>query len=246
MEPFISEYDTMIVSSEIYKHSSIQIPQKIIYPSIDPLSPKNRELSDETIQKYLEKNRIPTDRPIIAQVSRFDPWKDPEGVLKVFERVKEQVDCRLIFVYNMAGDDPEGIRIYERMKEAAKFYLERGDVLFVRGDDPILVNVIQRVSDVILQKSTREGFGLVVTEALWKKTPVVASNIGGIPAQVIDGETGFLVEPDDINSCAEKVVMLLEDKNLSKEIGQKAKEHVRENFLITRHILDYINLFLSL
>ncbi len=246
MEPFISEYDTMIVSSEIYKHSSIQIPQKIIYPSIDPLSPKNRELSDETIQKYLEKNRIPTDRPIIAQVSRFDPWKDPEGVLKVFERVKEMVDCRLIFVYNMAGDDPEGIRIYERMKEAAKFYLERGDVLFVRGDDPILVNVIQRVSDVILQKSTREGFGLVVTEALWKKTPVVASNIGGIPAQVIDGETGFLVEPDDINSCAEKVVMLLEDKNLSKEIGQKAKEHVRENFLITRHILDYINLFLSL
>lgn len=246
MEPFISEYDTMIVSSEIYKHSSIQIPQKIICPSIDPLSPKNRELSDETIRKYLEKNRIPTDRPIIAQVSRFDPWKDPEGVLKVFERVKEQVDCRLIFVYNMAGDDPEGIRIYERMKEAAKFYLERGDVLFVRGDDPILVNVVQRASDVILQKSTREGFGLVVTEALWKKTPVVASNIGGIPAQVIDGETGFLVEPDDINSCAEKVVMLLEDKNLSKEIGQKAKEHVRENFLITRHILDYINLFLSL
>ncbi len=156
------------------------------------------------------------------------------------------MDCRLIFVYNLAGDDPEGIRIYERMETIAQPYLERKEVLFIRGDDPVLVNVMQRVSDVVLQKSTREGFGLVVTEALWKQTPVVASEVGGIPNQVIDGETGFLVKPFDIDGCAEKVVMLLEDKELSQEIGARAREHVRNNFLVTRHLLDYLNLFIGL
>lgn len=246
MEPFISEYEMMIISSEIYKHPAIRIPQKIISPSIDPLSPKNKELSAETIRKYLDEHRIPTDKPLVTQVSRFDPWKDPEGVLRVFEQVKQQVDCRLVYVYNMAGDDPEGIRIYERMAKAANSYLEQGDILFVRGDDPILVNVMQRASDVILQKSTREGFGLVVTEALWKQTPVVASNVGGIPTQIIDGKTGFLVDPNDIDGCAEKVTMLLEDKDLAKEIGVRAREYVREHFLITRHLLDYLNLLVNL
>jgi trehalose synthase len=204
------------------------------------------DLPDQVIEDYLTQHKIPTDKPIITQVSRFDPWKDPEGVLKVFERVKEQVDCRLIFVYNMASDDPEGARILAQMTEVAKDFLARGDVLFVRGDDPILVNVMQRISDIVIQKSTREGFGLVITEAMWKGTPVVASNVGGIPTQMVDGVTGYLLEPHDYDGFAEKIIVLLEDKSLAQKLGQQAKEHVRDHFLITGHLLDYIDLILSL
>ena len=146
----------------------------------------------------------------------------------------------------MASDDPEGVKIYNQMLETAKDHLDRGDVLFVRGDDPILVNVMQRISDVVIQKSTREGFGLVITEALWKGTPVVASNVGGIPTQMVDGETGYLLEPLDFDGFAEKIVALMEDEDLRKKLGDQAKEHVRENFLVTRHLLDYLNLILSL
>jgi len=177
-------------------------------------------------------------------VSRFDPWKDPQGVLKVFHRVRQQVDCRLSFVYNMASDDPEGEKIYAQMQGAAKEELASGEVLFVRGDDPILVNVMQRVSDVVIQKSTREGFGLVITEAMWKGTPVVASNVGGIPTQIIDGETGFLLDPLDYDGFAERIVQLLEDRALAEQIGAQAREHVRRHFLVTRHLLDYLELFL--
>jgi trehalose synthase len=186
------------------------------------------------------------DKPFFTQVSRFDPWKDPEGVLKVYDRVREQVDCRLVFVYNMASDDPEGVKIYNQMLKTAKAHLDRGDVLFVRGDDPILVNVMQRVSDVVIQKSTREGFGLVITEALWKGTPVVASNVGGIPTQMVDGETGYLLAPLDFDGFAEKIIALMQDEGLRTKLGAQAKEHVRENFLITCHLLDYLNLILSL
>jgi trehalose synthase len=146
----------------------------------------------------------------------------------------------------MAGDDPEGARILEQMTEVAKDFLARGDVLFVRGDDPILVNVMQRISDIVIQKSTREGFGLVITEAMWKGTPVVASNVGGIPTQMVDGVTGYLLEPHDYDGFAEKIVALFEDKSLAQELGRQAKEHVRSNFLITGHLLDYIDLILSL
>ena len=246
MEPYVIEYDRMIVSSEIYKVPDLEIQQDIISPSIDPLSPKNMDLPDQVIEDYLTKYQIPTDKPIITQVSRFDPWKDPEGVLKVYERVKEQIDCRLIFVYNMASDDPEGVKILTKMTEVAKDFLDRGDVLFVRGDDPILVNVMQRISDVVIQKSTREGFGLVITEAMWKGTPVVASNVGGIPTQMVDGVTGYLLEPHDYDGFAEKIRALLEDKSLAQELGRQAKEHVRGHFLITGHLLDYIDLILSL
>ncbi len=246
MEPYIIEYDRMIVSSEIYKVPDLEIQQDIISPSIDPLSPKNMDLPDQVIEDYLTRYQIPTDKPIITQVSRFDPWKDPEGVLKVFERVKEQIDCRLIFVYNMASDDPEGVKILGKMTEVARDFLDRGEVLFVRGDDPILVNVMQRISDIVIQKSTREGFGLVITEAMWKGTPVVASNVGGIPTQMVDGVTGYLLEPHDYDGFAEKIIALLEDKSLAQELGQQAKEHVRDHFLITGHLLDYIDLILSL
>lgn len=242
MEPYIKQYDRMVVSSEIYKVPSLELPQDIISPSIDPLSPKNMDLDQETIDFYLSEYQIPTDKPLITQVSRFDPWKDPEGVLEVFNRVKNQVDCRLVFVYNMASDDPEGVKILSQMLEAAKEGLDSGEVLFVRGDDPVLVNVLQKVSDVVIQKSTREGFGLVITEAMWKGTPVVASDVGGIPTQMVDGETGYLLDPHDYDGFAEKIVMLLKDRTLAEQLGYQAKEHVRQNFLITRHLLDYLKL----
>ncbi len=242
MAQYVVEYDKMIVSAEAYKRSDLQLEQQIMAPSIDPLSYKNMDLSQNTIDDYLKRENIPTDKPIITQVSRFDPWKDPEGVLRVWEEVRKEVDCRLVFCYNMAGDDPEGVRICEKMAAVVKQHMENGDVLFIRGDDPILVNVLQRYSSVVLQKSIREGFALVVTEALWKGAPVVASNVGGIPTQIKDGETGFLVDPHDISGCAAKVVQLLQDKDLAAEIGSNAREYVRENFLITRHLLDYLNL----
>jgi trehalose synthase len=246
MEPYIRQYDRMVVSSEIYKVDKLPLQQDIISPSIDPLSPKNMELNEVEIQDYLHQYQIPMDKPFFTQVSRFDPWKDPEGVLKVYDRVRQQVDCRLVFVYNMASDDPEGVKIYNQMLEKAKAHLDRGDVLFVRGDDPLLVNVMQRVSNVVIQKSTREGFGLVITEALWKGTPVVASNVGGIPTQMVDGETGYLLDPLDYDGFAEKIVTLMEDENLRKKLGGLAKEHVRQNFLVSRHLLDYLNLILGL
>jgi trehalose synthase len=163
-------------------------------------------------------------------------------VLKVFDLVKKEVDCRLIFVYNMASDDPEGVKILSKMLEAAKEGLDSGEVLFVRGDDPVLVNVMQRVSDVVIQKSTREGFGLVITEAMWKGTPVIASKVGGIPTQMVDGVTGYLLDPLDYDGFAEKIVELLKDRTLAAQLGSQAKEHVRQNFLVTRHLLDYLKL----
>lgn len=245
IKPFILRYDLMIISSERYRKDDLPLEQKIIHPSIDPLSPKNMDLSSGTISKILTKFSIPTDKPLITQVSRFDPWKDPEGVLQVYELVREKVDCRLVFCYNMAPDDPEGIIIYRKMERKARKHIKNGDVLFILGDNQILVNVLQRMSAVVLQKSTREGFGLTVAEALWKGTPVVASNIGGIPEQLINNKTGFLVDPYDYKKCAQKVITLLKDKKLAENMGKKGKEFIRKNFLITRHLSDYLLLFID-
>lgn len=246
IKPFILRYDLVIISSKRFKKDDLFLDQRVIHPSIDPLSPKNMDISDDTISKIFRKFGIPTDKPLITQVSRFDPWKDPEGVLRVFEIVKEKVDCRLLYCYNMAPDDPEGIVMYNKIEKKARKYLERGDVLFVLGDNQILVNALQRKSSVILQKSTREGFGLTVAEAQWKGTPVVASRIGGIPEQIVNNKTGFLVAPHDIDGCAEKVVTFLKDKKLAKEMGQKGKEFIKNNFLITRHITDYLTLLIDI
>lgn len=245
IKPFILRYDMMIISSRRFRKKDLFLDQRIIHPSIDPLSPKNMDISDDTISKIFKKFNIPTDKPLITQISRFDPWKDPEGVLRVFELVKEKIDCRLAFCYNMAPDDPEGIIVYNKMAKKARKHLERGDVLFVLGDNQILVNTLQRKSSVILQKSIREGFGLTVSEAQWKGTPVVASNIGGIPEQIVDNKTGFLVDPHDISGCAEKVITLLKDRKLAKEMGAKGKEYVKKNFLITRHLEDYLTLVID-
>ncbi len=246
MAPYMEQYARMIVSSESYKRPDLSVPQQIISPSIDPLSPKNSDLSEEEAAAILRRYEVPTDKPFITQVSRFDPWKDPEGVLAVWERVRTQADVRMIFVYAMASDDPEGARIYNHMAEVAADHLESGDVIFVKGEDPLLVNAIQSTAEVVLQKSTREGFGLVITEAMWKGSPVVASNVGGIPTQIVDGESGFLVDPHDLDEVAETVLRLLEDGTLADEIGAGARERVRERFLITRHMLDYLDLMLDL
>jgi trehalose synthase len=242
IKPFILRYDLMIISSKRFKKDDLVIDQRVIHPSIDPLSLKNMEISDDTISKIFKKFNIPTDKPLITQVSRFDPWKDPEGALKVFEIVKEKMDCRLVYCYNMAPDDPEGIVMYSKIEKKARKYLERGDVLFVLGDNQILVNALQRKSSVILQKSTREGFGLSVAEAQWKETPVVASKVGGIPEQIVNNKTGFLVDPYDLAGCADSVVTVLKDRKLSREMGKQGKDFVRKNFLITRHLLDYLTL----
>lgn len=245
LEGFILRYDAMIISDEKYR-KDIPIEQRVIYPTIDPLSPKNKELAPKVIAKYLKKFGIPNDKPIILQVSRFDKWKDPKGVIEVFELVKEEVDCRLVLCGNMATDDPEGALIYDEVKEKAKKWMEKGDIILITYDNNILVNALQRRSAVVVQKSIREGFGLAVTEALWKEKPVVASNVGGIPLQIKDGESGFLVEPRDTEGFAERILKILKDPELAKGLGKKGKETVRKNFLITRALIDYLDLLCDL
>ena len=235
-------YDLVVFSSEKYKKRDLPVEQIIIPPAIDPLSLKNRDLSEKDILKYIKKAGIPTDKPVITQVARMDPWKDPEGVLDVYNVVREKVDCRLIYCYNMASDDPQGMEIYSAIYRKAKDLVDKGDVIFVQGNNDILVNAVQRFSDVIIQKSIREGFSLTVTEALWKGKAVVASNIGGIPTQIKDGKNGFLVDPNDIKECADKIVKLLKDPSLAEDMGKKAIEGVRKNFLTTRLLLDYLNM----
>ncbi|MCD6277908.1 glycosyltransferase [candidate division WOR-3 bacterium] len=246
LKGFIIKYDMAIVSNKNYLKKDLPVEQKVVYPAIDPLSPKNMEITPALKNKILRKFKIPTDKPIITQISRFDKWKDPEGVIEVFKRVKEKVDARLILCGSMAADDPEGNIIYERVKKKANSLIKSGDVLLITRESSILINVLQRISSVIIQKSKKEGFGLVITEALWKGSPVVASNIGGIPLQVIDGETGFLLQPDDLDGFAEKIILLLRDRKLAEHMGQKGKEHVRKNFLITRLLIDYLDIIASL
>lgn len=242
LKGFLLRYDMVILSNEKYKKEDLPVEQRIIYPSIDPLSLKNKKLSEGDILKYVQKAGIPTDKPVITQVSRMDQWKDPEGLLDVFNLVKEKVDCRLVYCYDLALDDPEGMEIYSRVQRKANRLTEKGDVLFVVGNSEILVNAIQRFSTVVVQNSIREGFCLAVTEALWKEKPVVATNVGGIPLQVKDGQNGFLVEPHDTKSCADRLIQVLQNPDLAKQMGRKGKEIVRDNFLMTRSLLDYLDL----
>jgi trehalose synthase len=243
---YLLRYDIVVISSEKYRKADLPIRQKVIHPAIDHLSHKNREMDDAEMQKIINDAGIPTDKPIITQVSRMDPWKDPEGVLRVYEKVRQKVDCRLLFCYNLATDDPEGVSVYERVYQHAKDLSDNGDVIFVMGNNALLVNAIQRISAVILQKSLREGFCLTVTEAMWKGRPVVASTAGGIPEQITDGENGYLIEPTDIDGCADRIVELLKNPTLADTFGTNARETVRNRFLTTRLILDYIDLMIEL
>ena len=243
LKSFILRYDMVVISSPKYRREDLPVFQRVIYPAIDPMSPKNMELSDKTIDKYMSKFGIPTDKPLITQISRFDKWKEPGGVLDIFDIVRRKVDCRLVLCGSMASDDPEGGQIYERVRRKANSLIKSGDVILVTSENNILVNVLQHSSAVIVQKSAKEGFGLTVTEALWKAKPVVASNVGGIPHQIADGETGFLFSPGDNQGFADCITELLEKPELGEEIGKKAKEFVRERFLVTRLLSDYLDLF---
>lgn len=246
LKGFLLKYDQIVVSSEKYFKDDLPVEQRLMLPAINPLTLKNKQLDDKTILKYVKKAGIPTDRPIITQVSRLDPWKDPEGVLEVFRRVKDKIDCRLVFCYNLASDDPEGMQVYTKIHRKAQKLVEGGNVLFVIGNNDILVNSIQRFSSVIIQKSIKEGFCLSVTEALWKAKPVVASNVGGLPSQIEDGKNGFLLEPRDFDGFAERIVHLLKNPQDAQNLGQHAKETVRQKFLITRLLSDYLDMLNSI
>lgn len=239
LKKFIIRYDRAIFSAQDLITGDINVESTIIHPSIDPLTVKNKEIDEGTIDKYLNKYNIPDDKPIISQISRFDKWKDPEGVIEVFDRVREQVDCRLVLLGSMAIDDPEGPGIYENVMEKAS---GRDDIIVINKESDILVNVVQRVASVILQKSLKEGFGLTVTEALWKGSPVVASDVGGIPLQVDDGETGFLVDPENYEQVADKIVEILKNPELGAKLGGSALSQVKEHFLITQQLLNWLRI----
>ncbi len=242
LKGFIIKYDQMVVSNDIYIKRELPIDQRIIFPAINPLTPKNRDIVQKTVLEWIKKAGIPTDKPVITQVSRLDPWKDPEGVIDMFEIVKEKVDCRLVLCYNVATDDPESLTMYQKVIKKAAKLTKNKDVLFVVGNNEFLVNAIQRFSSVVVQKSIREGFCLAVTEALWKGTPVVGSNVGGIPLQIKDGKNGYLVEPTDARGFAEKVVHILKHPKEMERLGKNARETVRRNFLITRQLSDYLDM----
>lgn len=246
LKGFILKYDQMVCSSEKYFKDDLPVAQRLMFPAINPLSGKNRSMSNKEIKEQIERAGIPTDKPVITQVSRLDPWKDPEGVIEVFKRVKEKVDCRLMFCYNAASDDPEGIQMYQKVVKKGKKLIESGDILMVVGNEEPLVNAIQRFSTVIIQKSTREGFCLCVTEALWKGTPVVASNVGGIPVQIQDGHNGYLLDPNDLDGFAEKIVYLLKHPGEAKRLGENGHETARTKFLITRLLSDYLDMLNSI
>ncbi|MBN1755070.1 glycosyltransferase [bacterium] len=242
LQGYILKYDKVILSHEKYKHKSLPVDYKIIYPAIDPLSPKNMMMPREQALNTLQESDIPMDLPLMTQISRFDKWKDPEGVLEVYKLVRKEVPCRLVLCGNMAADDPEGWKIFDSLKEKAADLIASGEVLLITRDSMLLVSALQQLSTVILQKSIREGFGLTVTEALWKGTPVIGSNTGGIPLQIIDGETGFLVDPADYQGCAKRVVEIIKNPEMAQKFSETGKELVRKNFLITRLLADYLDL----
>jgi trehalose synthase len=242
LKKFILRYDGVIISNEKYRKKDLPVPQHVIFPAIDPLAAKNKELSPLDVSKYLRKFEIPTDKPLLTQVSRFDKYKDPEGVLRVYYQVREKIDCRLVLCGSMALDDPEGLAVFERIEKKARNLIESGDVILRTVENDILVNVLQKNSAVIIQKSKKEGFGLTVTEALWKKKPVVASDVGGIPLQIKDGESGFLLAPDDEKGFVERILQILRDPALGEKLGQNGYETVKQHFLVTRLLSDHLNL----
>jgi trehalose synthase len=234
---FIEQYDAVIESADEYRQPWT-VPQVIFQPAIDPFSIVNRELSDAEIDRRLARYHIPTDLPLIVQISRFDRWKDPQGVVQAFQRVRRVRDCTLVLLGNLANDDPEGPQVYESL-----LGLREERMLVLSCEDTALVNALQRRAAVVVQKSLREGFGLTVSEAMWKGTPVVGGDVGGIPCQIEDGVNGFLVS--SVEQAADRIVRLLSDEQLRQRMGEAARETVRARFLMTRYLEQYLDLFES-
>ncbi|MCU4975823.1 glycosyltransferase [Halobacteria archaeon AArc-m2/3/4] len=239
--------DHVVFSHDEYGRGIDLPPSTVIYPSIDPLAAKNRSLDRSELRAErdrLESISFDADTPVITQVSRFDPWKGQLGALEAYRRLATTFpDLQLVFVGGMAADDPEGPRIFDRVATRAA---DDPDVHLLTNQPDTTVNFLQRRSDVVLQKSRREGFGLIVSEALWKRTPVVGSNVGGIPLQIDDGESGYLVEPDDVDALAARTERLLADEALSTAFGHHGRATVRDRFLVTRHLLEWLELFLAI
>jgi trehalose synthase len=237
LSEFVEQYDAAIFTLQEYAQP-IRIPQVFFMPAIDPFSIKNRELSEDEIDERLAHYEIPTDLPLVTQISRFDRWKDPEGVIAAFEQATKQIDARLVLLGNVATDDPEGEDVYQSLLS-----YDNDRVIVLSREDTALVNALQSRSAVVLQKSIREGFGLTVTEAMWKGAAVIGANVGGIRYQIADGVNGFLVS--SIDEAAERIVTLVGDEGLRRDLGEKARETVRERFLLIHLLEQYLDLFRS-
>ena len=237
LAPFVEKYDAVILSSRDYARK-IKPPQLFFLPAIDPFTITNRELPQREIDERLKHYHIPTDLPIVAQISRFDRWKDPEGVIEAFKLARKEIDCTLVLLGNIATDDPEGEEVFRSLSDSRE---ERIIILTVQ--DGALVNALQRRAAVVIQKSIREGFGLTVTEAMWKGAAVIGGNVGGIRYQIKNGVNGFLVSSSE--EAAARIVQLLKDRTLREQFGQRAKEKIRQRFLLTRLLEQYLDLFNS-
>ncbi len=239
---FVVDYDAAVFSAPNFAQR-LPIRQFLISPSIDPLSDKNKELSSKTIDSVLAKYGLTLDKPMIVQVSRFDRLKDPLGVIRAFEMAKKSVECQLVLAGGTAADDPESEVVLDEVRERAEGSKDIHVLLIPPGSD-IEINALQRAATVVLQKSLKEGFGLTISEALWKGKPVVASAVGGIPLQIHNKLTGLLCHT--VEGAAYALRQLLSNPQYARQLGENGREHVKQNFLITRHIKDYLLLFLSL
>ena len=242
LEKFVSRYDGAMFSSPEFSRQ-LSIPQYLFYPAIDPLSEKNCPLDKDFIQDVLHRYQIDPQRPILTQISRFDRLKDPVGVIRAYRIVKRYFDCQLVLAGGSASDDPEGALVLKEVLRAAEHDPDI-KILELPAWAPLEVNALQRASTIVIQKSLREGFGLTVSEALWKKKPVVASAVGGIPTQIIHKHTGLLAH--SVEGTAYQIRVLLSHPEIAAKLGEHGHEHVKENFLITQKLKRYLALFLML
>ncbi len=241
LAPFVAKYDGSMFSSPEFARR-LPIPQYLFYPAIDPLSDKNRELSGDFIDSVLAKYKVDPQRTILTQISRFDRLKDPVGVIRAYRIVKRYFDCQLVLAGGGAPDDPEGAVVLKEVMHEAESDPDI-KVLDLPAFAPLEVNALQRASTIVIQKSLREGFGLTVSEALWKKKPVVASAVGGIPTQVIHKQTGLLAH--SVEGTAYQIRFLLSHPDIAAKLGEAGHQHVKENFLITEKLKRYLTMFLA-